>query len=69
MCAQVNAFWLVLPQAISGLFLVATVVGLLRWSSDFGRRLGLTLCAYLALFAFVGFEILCRIRDQTCFFL
>lgn len=54
--AQVNAFWLVLPQAFSAVYLALAVIGAASWDTPSGRRVGLTLCGYLATFALVGYE-------------
>lgn len=54
--AQVNAFWLVLPQAFAAAYVALAVVGAASWDSPWGRRVGLTFCGYLATFALVGYE-------------
>jgi hypothetical protein len=54
--AQVNALLLLLPQAFAALFLALAVAGAASWDSPWGRRVGLTLCGYLATFALVGYE-------------
>lgn len=54
--AQVNAFWLVAPQWIAAAYLALAVIGTASWDTPWGRRVGLTLCGYLATFALVGYE-------------
>jgi hypothetical protein len=51
---QMNVLLLLLPQGITALYLVMALVGLAGWSSAMGRRIGIALCAYLALLAAVG---------------
>lgn len=54
--AQINAFWIVLPQAFAAVYLALALIGTASWNSPWGRRVGLTLCGYLATFALVGYE-------------
>jgi len=55
--AQMNAYLLLLPQWITGLYLVAALLGFAGWHTPLGLRCGLTVCAFVTLFAFVGQEI------------
>jgi hypothetical protein len=54
--AQVNAYLLLLPQAVSALFLTAALVGFASWSTPAGERAGLTASLYVVLFALVGHD-------------
>jgi hypothetical protein len=54
--AQVNAYLLLLPQAVSALFLTLALVGFASWSTPAGERAGLTASLYVVLFALVGHE-------------
>jgi hypothetical protein len=51
--AQINAY-LLAPQWITAVYLVAALVGLAGWNTPFGTRIGLTVCLYLMAFAVVG---------------
>lgn len=52
--AQMNAYLLLLPQWVSALFLVLSLLGLSRWSSAAGERIGLTVAGYVLAFGIVG---------------
>lgn len=54
--AQVNSFFLVLPQAAAGVYFALALLGAASWDTPWGRRVGLTLCGYAATFALVGYE-------------
>lgn len=54
--AQINAFLLVLPQAVAAVYFVAAMLGAASWDTPWGRRVALTLCGYVATFALVGYE-------------
>lgn len=51
---QMNAYLLVSPQWLSALYLAAAMLGLAGWRSALGKRVGLTVCMYVMLFAIVG---------------
>lgn len=53
---QSNGFLLLLPRAVSGLYLVAALLGFSRWTSAWGQRVGLTAALYILAFAIVGQE-------------
>lgn len=52
--AQMNAYLLVVPQWLSAVCLVLAVLGLASWNTPAGQRAGLTMAAYLMVFAIVG---------------
>jgi hypothetical protein len=52
--AQMNAFLLLLPQWVTAIYLPLAMLGFASNDSAAGRRAGLTACAFLILFAFVG---------------
>lgn len=52
--AQMNCYLLLLPQWITALYLVAAMIGLAGWQSEFGTRIGLTVCLFAVAFACVG---------------
>jgi MFS family permease len=54
--AQVNAWFLLLPQAFAAAYLALAMLGAASWHSEWGRRVGLTFCGYAATFALVGYE-------------
>ena len=54
--AQVNAYLIVAPQSLSAIYVVAALAGAAAWSSPWGQRVGMTLAAYVGLFAFVGYD-------------
>jgi hypothetical protein len=51
---QMNVFLLLSPQWVTALMFTAALVGMAGWNSPAGQRVGIVLCAYLALFAAVG---------------
>jgi hypothetical protein len=51
--AQINAYLLV-PQWVTAIYLVAAMVGLAGWNTPLGTRIGLTVCLFLMAFAVVG---------------
>ncbi|GAB6166927.1 hypothetical protein JCM19992_29270 [Thermostilla marina] len=53
---QMNAYLIVLPQAVAAAYLAAAWLGMLGWNTPFGRRTTYALCSYLAAFAAVGRE-------------
>ena len=52
--AQVNAYLLQLPQWVTGIYLVLSMLGLAGWTAPWGQRAGLTAAVYLGGFAIVG---------------
>jgi hypothetical protein len=52
--AQMNAFLLLLPQWITAIYLPLALLGFAAWNSPTGQRAGLTMCAFVVLFAFIG---------------
>jgi len=52
--AQMNAYLLLLPQWLTALFLVLSVLGFASWSSSRGQFAGLVVAAYVAVFAVIG---------------
>jgi hypothetical protein len=54
--AQVNAYLIVAPLALSAIYVVAALAGAAAWKSPFGERVGITLAVYVALFAVVGYD-------------
>ncbi len=52
--AQMNAYWLLLPQWVAAVFLAAALVGAATWNTPGGRLIGFTIAAYSAAFAVVG---------------
>lgn len=69
--AQVNAILFLLPQWVTALYLTAALLGMAGWSTPLGRRVALTTCLFLGLFAFVGQEFNqywgCLIGPLLCF--
>ena len=68
--AQVNAYLLLLPQWISGIYLAAALLGAATWNSAAGRRIGLTVAAYTVAFGIVGNDFNqywgCQIAPLLC---
>jgi hypothetical protein len=54
--AQVNAYLIVAPLALSAIYVVAALAGAAAWRSPWGERVGITLALYVALFAVVGYD-------------
>jgi len=54
--AQVNSWFLVLPQAFAAAYFAFAMLGAASWDSAWGRRVGLNFCGYAATFALVGYE-------------
>lgn len=52
--AQMNAYLLLLPQWVTGIFLAAALLGAATWNSPGGRLIGYTIAAYTVAFALVG---------------
>lgn len=52
--AQMNAYLLLLPQWVSAIYLPLAMLGFAGWNTAVGRRAGITACAFVILFAFVG---------------
>jgi hypothetical protein len=52
--SQMNAYLLLLPQWASAIYLPLAMLGFASWNTATGRRAGLTACAFIILFAFVG---------------
>ncbi|MCC7084972.1 MAG: hypothetical protein IT427_08195 [Pirellulales bacterium] len=52
--AQMNAYLLLLPQWVAAIFLVLALLGFAGWNTPTGQRVGLTACAFVSLFAFIG---------------
>jgi len=52
--AQMNAYLLLLPQWVTGIFLAAALLGAATWNTPGGRLIGFTIAAYTAAFALVG---------------
>lgn len=53
---QINAYLLVLPQWVSGLWFAAAMVGLVGWDSPAGRRVAATTAGYAVGLSLVGQE-------------
>jgi hypothetical protein len=53
--SQMNLYLLLLPQWVTAIYLGMALLGLARWHSPIGQRIGLTVCAYLTLFSVVGY--------------
>jgi hypothetical protein len=51
---QMNGYLLLLPQWISAIYLPLALLGFAGWNTATGLRAGLTACAFVVLFAFVG---------------
>lgn len=51
---QMNIWLLLSPQWLAAVAFTLALLGLAGWNSATGQRIGLVLCAYLALFAAVG---------------
>jgi hypothetical protein len=49
-----NGYLLLLPQWVSAIYLPLAMLGFAGWNTTTGRRAGLTACAFVILFAFVG---------------
>jgi hypothetical protein len=54
--SQVNAYLLLLPRWLAGLYLAAALLGFSRWDTPWGLRAGLTAAGYVLMFAIVGQE-------------
>jgi hypothetical protein len=54
--AQVNAYLIVGPQWLSAIYVVAALAAAASWSSPWGQRVGVTLAAYVGMFAVVGYD-------------
>jgi hypothetical protein len=54
--AQMSAYLLLLPQWVTALYFVAAMFGLAGWHTPWGERIGMTVCLFVAAFAFVGQE-------------
>jgi hypothetical protein len=52
--AQMNAYLLLLPQWLTAIYLALALIGFAGWNTATGQRAGLTVCAFVVLFAFVG---------------
>ena len=52
--AQMNAYLLLLPQWVTGIYLAAALLGAATWNTPGGRLIGFTIAAYTAAFALVG---------------
>ncbi len=52
--AQMNAFLLLLPQWVTAIYLVLALIGFAGWNTATGQRAGLTACAFIVIFAFIG---------------
>lgn len=53
---QINAYLLVLPQWVSGLWFAAAMIGLAGWDSPLGRRIAATTAGYAVGLSLVGQE-------------
>lgn len=53
---QMNAYLLVLPQAVTAVALTLALVGLWNWRTPLGRTTALALGGYLAAFSLVGYD-------------
>jgi hypothetical protein len=51
---QLNAYLLLLPQWVSGVYLALSLLGFTRLSGDWGRRAAWTACLYLVAFGTAG---------------
>ena len=51
---RMNTYLLLLPQWVTALYLTAALLGLAGWHTPAGRRIGLTVCLFLAAFAVLG---------------
>jgi hypothetical protein len=54
--AQINAYLIIAPQPFAALYVVAALAAAAAWTSPWGQRVGITLAAYVALFALVGYD-------------
>ncbi len=54
--AQLNAYLLLLPQWVTGIYFACALLGAATWNSSAGRLIGLTVAAYTLAFAIVGNE-------------
>ncbi|HEY2882566.1 MAG TPA: hypothetical protein VGJ15_09035 [Pirellulales bacterium] len=52
--SQMNAFFLLLPQWLTAIYLPLVLLGFAGWNTETGRRAGLAACGFVLLFAFVG---------------
>ncbi|MEN6406414.1 MAG: hypothetical protein ABFC77_08080 [Thermoguttaceae bacterium] len=52
--AQMNAYLVLLPQWVTAIYLVASLVGLAGWDTPLGRRVGFAVCLFLTMFAVAG---------------
>lgn len=52
--AQMNAFLLLLPQWVTGLYLACALWGCATWNSPGGQRVAITIAVYCIAFSFVG---------------
>jgi hypothetical protein len=52
--AQMNAYLLLLPQWMSAIYLALALIGFAGWNTAPGLRAGLTVCAFVAIFGFIG---------------
>jgi hypothetical protein len=52
--SQMNAYLLLLPQWVSAIYLPLAMLGFAGWNTTTGVRAGLTACAFVILFAFIG---------------
>jgi hypothetical protein len=52
--SQMSVWLLLSPQWVTALYLAMALIGLAGWQSPTGQRIGIALCAYLALLAAVG---------------
>ncbi|MCE5303578.1 MAG: hypothetical protein LLF97_10790 [Planctomycetaceae bacterium] len=52
--AQMNAYLVLLPQWVTAVYLAASLMGLVEWDTPLGRRIGLTVCLFLAAFTVAG---------------
>jgi len=55
--AQMNAYLLLLPQWVTGLYFVAAMFGFAGWHTPLGLRAGLTACLFVAAFGIAGQEL------------
>lgn len=52
--AQMNAYLLVLPAWVAGLYLIAVLSGVAAWPTPTSLRVGMTIAAYVVVFGIVG---------------
>lgn len=68
--AQMNAYLLLLPQWVTGVFLACALLGAATWNTAAGRLIGLTVAVYAIAFSIVGNDFNqywgCQIAPLLC---